>query len=207
MYTDAMVGAWLESGNDFYLEAIGEPYRLLEADEDEKPKFHYTNDFKNTQSYKATTDQFKQGKKQYEDFMAGKSYDGKGKNVVDGKTIKPDDPNFLVRIKRFLTDKPREYLARAVARLRQTYNNFLLKADKEKEEGKIKWYKTIARKILQAIDWVLRKIQSAATIDYGKRIKNAKEGYYDKIDNAKRKWNEDPKNANKAKFGAFNSDK
>ena len=108
-----MVGAWLESGDDLYLQAIGEPYRLLEADDEEdKAKYHYTNDFKGTQSYNATTNQFKTGKKQYEDFMAGKSYDGAGKNEVGGKTIKPDDPNFLVKIKRFLTDKPREYLAR-----------------------------------------------------------------------------------------------
>ena len=165
-YTDAMVGAWLESGDDFYLEAIGEPELMLEAP--------YTpTDQKELGNYYAAA------RKREKEFY-------KQSTTVGDKNIKPDDPNFLVKIKRFLTDKPREYLSRAVARLRHTYAKFLDKANKENDQDKIKWYKQIARKILQAIDWVLRKIQSAATIHYGARMRKAKSDYADKIADAQK---------------------
>ena len=172
-YTDAMVDAWLESGDDFYLQAIGEPELVLET----------TTDQKKLKDYYAAA------RKREKDFY--------NSSITAGdETIKPDDPNFLVKIKRFLTDKPREYLSRAVARLRHTYAKFLDKANKENDENKIKWYKQIARKILQAVDWILRKIQKAATIDYGARLRKAKQDFGQKGSAALKKFNADQKNAN-----------
>ena len=172
-YTDAMVGAWLESGDDFYLEAIGEPELVLEADEEDDRSYSDKN-FVSSQDIKRQSQQYREGIKK----LKGMS------TTVGDKTIKPDDPNFLVKIKRFLTDKPREYLARAVARLRQTYRKFLLRADKENDQNKIKWYKQIARKILQAVDWVLSKIQKAASINYEKRANKYAMNYADKLKDA-----------------------
>ena len=172
-YTDAMVGAWLESGDDFYLEAIGEPELMLEADEEDDRSYSDKN-FVSSQDIKRQSQQYREGIKK----LKGMS------TTVGDKTIKPDDPNFLVKIKRFLTDKPREYLARAVARLRQTYRKFLLRADKENDQDKIKWYKQIARKILQAVDWVLSKIQKAASINYEKRANKYAMNYADKLKDA-----------------------
>ena len=172
-FTDAMVSAWLESGDDYYLQAIGEPELVLEAGDDKGPAYADGN-FVSSQQLK---DYYSKAGKAMSDF-------GKQSTEVGGEKIKPDDPNFLVKIKRFLTDKPREYLSRAVARLRQTYRKFLLRADKENDENKIKWYKQIARKILQAVDWVLSKIQKAATVKYGGRLSKAKAAYADKLKNA-----------------------
>ena len=172
-YTDAMVDAWLESGDDFYLEAIGEPELVLEADEEDNRSYSDKN-FVSSQDIKRQSQQYSQGMTK----LKGMS------TTVGDKTIKPDDPNFLVKIKRFLTDKPREYLARAVARLRQTYRKFLLRADKENDQDKIKWYKQIARKILQAVDWVLSKIQKAASINYEKRANKYAMDYADKLKDA-----------------------
>ena len=172
-YTDAMVDAWLESGDDFYLEAIGEPELVLEADKEDDRSYSDKN-FVSSQDIKRQSQQYSQGMEK----LKGMS------TTVGDKTIKPDDPNFLVKIKRFLTDKPREYLARAVARLRQTYRKFLLRADKENDQNKIKWYKQIARKILQAVDWVLSKIQKAASINYEKRANKYAMNYADKLKDA-----------------------
>ena len=170
-YTDAMVGAWLESGDDYYLQAIGEPELVLEADDES------TAD--TTTDQRKLADYYKRGRQAITDF-------GKQSTEVGGEKIKPDDPNFLVKIKRFLTDKPREYLSRAVARLRHTYAKFLEKANKENDENKIKWYKQIARKILQAVDWILRKIQKASTINYTARLRKAKGDYKEKLDYAQK---------------------
>ena len=176
-----MVGAWLESGNDFYLEAIGEPYRLLEADEEDEEEddpFDYRNS-----SHAERQLGRKMGDKAL-DAISGSSLQFKDK---DGKnqSINFNDANWLVKIKRFLTDKPRTFLAKCVSRLRETYRKFLIKADKEKESGKIKWYKNIARKILQAIDWILRKIEKFATINYDKRLQKSSDHIMSKaVDNA-----------------------
>lgn len=180
-YTDAMVGAWLETGNEFYLEAVGDPYLFLEADdeEDDSPEA-----FAQAGGYKGWNSAQKSSKDSYNKWKKDTVTE------VDGKKIRPDDPNFAVKIKRFLTDKPREYLAKAAARLRQTYNKFLVKANQEKSEDRIKWYKNIARKILQVVDWVLRKIQKAASINYAKRMESDKESYADRIKSAQEKANE-----------------
>ena len=170
-FTDIMVDSFLESGDDFYLQAIGEPELVLEADDD---RAYADGNFVSSQDIKNQANDYREGMKK----LKGMS------TKVGDKTIKPDDPNFLVKIKRFLTDKPREYLARAVARLRQTYRKFLLRADKENDENKIKWYKQIARKILQAVDWVLNKIQKAASINYEKRANKYAMNYADKLKDA-----------------------
>ena len=176
-YTDAMVGAWLESGDDSYLQAIGEPYRLLEADDEEEDKWSYKNS-----SHKERQEYRNQGEKD-RNMISGSSVEFTDK---DGKkqSISVNDAGFLVKIKRFLTDKPREFLAKCVSRLRETYRKFLLKADKEKEEGKIKWYKNIARKVLQAIDWILRKIEGLK-VNYMKRIEKGLDKKMSEDDNIK----------------------
>lgn len=63
------------------------------------------------------------------------------KKLMDGKN--EDNPGFI---------------SRKVAALRKFYRNFLIQANKEKEEGKIKWYKNIARVILKYIDKLLAKL-------------------------------------------------
>lgn len=63
------------------------------------------------------------------------------KKLMDGKN--EDNPGFI---------------SRKVAALRKFYRNFLNQANKEKEEGKIKWYKNIARVILKYIDKLLAKL-------------------------------------------------
>ena len=50
------------------------------------------------------------------------------------------------------------FISRKVASLRNFYRKFLEKANQEHEEGKIKWYKNIARVILNVIDRLLAKL-------------------------------------------------
>ena len=171
-YTDMMVNAFLETGDDYYLQAISEApiddiekeIDDMETDNKEMNKKFLTNLSHSERKALRTAG----GKALSYAYGSGLSFKDK-----DGKTQKLsfNDGNWLVRLKRFLTDKPRTFLANCVSRLRETYRKFLEKANKENDSGKIKWYKQIARKILQAVDWILRKIEGFATINYASRIK------------------------------------
>ena len=93
--------------------------------------------------------------------------------VKDGKItlvgVDPSKPNFLIRLKRMLTDKPRNFIAHVAARLRGIYRKWLLKANNEKDQGKLKWYKNILRLILKGIDFVLSKLEGVH-VNYTKRM-------------------------------------
>ena len=71
----------------------------------------------------------------------------------------PQDPGFMAKLKRYIIDKPREFLAKMAAKLRNVYKQWLEKAKQESNAGKASFIKRIAAKILQAIDYIMRKIQ------------------------------------------------
>ena len=71
----------------------------------------------------------------------------------------PQDPGFMAKLKRYVIDKPREFLAKMAAKLRNVYKQWLEKAKQESNAGKASFIKKIAAKILQAIDYIMRKIQ------------------------------------------------
>ena len=143
IYVDRLVESWINTGNDEYIALLESPELLLEeTNEDHR----YTYDTKNLNLSYKDKQGFFQTNNDYGSGVVATAYDKDGKQI--GKKFNPADAGFLVKIKRFLTDKPRDVLAKIAARLRETYRKFLLKADKEKEEGKIKWYKNIARKVL-----------------------------------------------------------
>lgn len=52
-------------------------------------------------------------------------------------------------------------ISKVVASLRKYYSNFLQKANQEHDEGKLKWYKNIARVILNLIDKLLAKLDKS----------------------------------------------
>ena len=170
-YTDMMVDMFLESGDNFYLEAIGEPELVLEADDnkDEIDRYGYDRndldlDYNSKKNVWKDDEQYKKGG------VVSSILYKPGTNAPEMSRSEREvlNPNFLVKIKRFLTDKPRDFLAKTAARLRQTYRKFLVKANKENDENKIKWYKQIARKVLQAVDWILKKIEGLK-VNYKKR--------------------------------------
>ena len=71
----------------------------------------------------------------------------------------PQDPGFMTKLKRYIVDKPREFLAKMAAKLRNVYKQWLEKAKQESNAGKASFIKKIAAKILQAVDYIMRKIQ------------------------------------------------
>ena len=79
-----------------------------------------------------------------------------GKNVT---RVGAGENHWLINLKRKLTDAPKNVLAKAAARLREVYRKWLKKANEEHASGKQGFFKKIARKILQAIDWIMRKIE------------------------------------------------
>lgn len=94
------------------------------------------------------------------------------KGVEVGKSV-----NFLVNLKRKLTDAPKNVLAKAAARLREIYRKWLMKANQEHDSGKQAWYKKIARKFMQAVDWIMRKIENMHVNNY-ERAKRTAEKFY-----------------------------
>ena len=71
----------------------------------------------------------------------------------------PQDPGFMAKLKKYVIDKPREFLAKMAAKLRNVYKQWLEKAKQESNAGKASFIKKIAAKILQAVDYIMRKIQ------------------------------------------------
>ena len=73
----------------------------------------------------------------------------------------PQDPGFLSKLKKYVVDKPREFLAKMAAKLRNVYKQWLDKANKEANAGKASLIKRVAAKILQAVDYIMKKIQGS----------------------------------------------
>lgn len=71
----------------------------------------------------------------------------------------PQDPGFMAKLKKYVIDKPREFLAKMAAKLRNVYKQWLEKVKQESNAGKASFIKRIAAKILQAVDYIMRKIQ------------------------------------------------
>lgn len=167
-YVDYMVESWLNSGNDEYINLLESPELLLEEDYDKDELYDRSNldySYEDKKSMWRANDMAKSGK------VDAYYYDPKTKKY--SKSDKPvdfTDANFLVKIKRFLTDKPRDFLAKVAARLRETYRKWLIKAKENHGNGNEKWYKRIARRLVQAIDWILRKIEGLR-VNYRKRAK------------------------------------
>ena len=63
-------------------------------------------------------------------------------------------------MKKYLINKPKDFLAKMAAKLRNVYKNWLDKANSEANSGNASWYKKIARKIIQTIDWIMQKIEN-----------------------------------------------
>ena len=62
-------------------------------------------------------------------------------------------------MKQYVYNKPREFLAKMAAKLRNVYKQWLAKAQQESNSGKASLIKRIAAKILQAVDYIMKKIQ------------------------------------------------
>ena len=205
IYTDYMVEEYINSGNENYISLLESPELLLEADDDEDYTYDRKNlnlSYKDKKGYWSLNHDYGEGKATgwYKDPKTG-AY-----NKSD-KPVDVTDANFLIKIKRFLTDKPRDTLAKIAARLRETYRKWLLKANQEHDQNKIKWYKQIARRIMQAVDWILQKIEGVK-VNYMKRFEKGLQDkfggqknlrsitvYHNRLKNSSVDKNEMPKSA------------
>ena len=101
--------------------------------------------------------------------------DNKRMDHVKVKSPKPlmrtqiDADPVLSLMRKYLLDKPRNVIARVAARLREIYRKWLIKANKEKDSGKIKWYKNVLRVILKCIDFAMKKLEGIH-VSYADRI-------------------------------------
>ena len=182
IYVDRLVESWLDTGNDEYITLLESPELLLEIDDPkdwlkEIGRYGYDRD-----DLSISYEQKKNMWKNNEDYKNGKVtayyYDGKeNKHFMSKNPMDVTDTNFLIKIKRFLTDKPRDFLAKVAARLRETYRKWLIKAKQKYNSGEEKWYKRIVRRIVQAIDWILKKIEGMK-VNYKSRIKKDIENKY-----------------------------
>ena len=77
-----------------------------------------------------------------------------------GNITDPKNPSFVENMKKYLINKPKDFLAKMAAKLRNVYKNWLDKANSEANSGNASWYKKIARKIIQTIDWIMQKIEN-----------------------------------------------
>ena len=179
IFVDNCVDLFLESGDEEYLDI---PYMLNEASKGEwESDTAYTKkEFGLDKSY--------EDKKKFWDrdaALKGKKYDVTNYNydadkkeytAMDFKGLTVGkDMNILVNLKRKLTDAPKNVLAKAAARLRETYRKWLMKANQEHDSGKQAWYKKIARKIMQAVDWIMRKIENMHVNNYERAKKDTED--------------------------------
>ena len=180
-YVDYCVNAFLESGDIGWMEYCVDPYAFLEAvgpinEEEAAKSAEQPTNADTAEAPKAAANPYNGEDIRNKWTDSRKAYEDKMKNGPD-----PLKPGFLSKLKKYLLDKPRNFIARMATRLRGLYKNFLEKANQEKSEDKIKWYKNIARIILKGIDWVVDKLQNFH-VDYEKRSAeyDKKKAEYDK---------------------------
>lgn len=82
----------------------------------------------------------------------------------------PQNPSFMTQVSRMILNKPRDFLAKMAAKLRMAYRAWMRKAAQEEKSGNAPWYKKIARKIMQAVDYIMKKIQNARSEGYGRKV-------------------------------------
>ena len=153
LFVDNCIDYFLETGEDIYLDI---PY-ILDSINEASGKWEGSGydkkEFGLDKSY--------EDKKKFWDRDASL----KGKKMDVTSYIQDSDGNYHA-IKRKLTDAPKNVLAKAAARLREVYRKWLKKANEENSSGKQGFFKKIARKIMQAIDWIMRKIENMHVNNY-----------------------------------------
>ena len=100
------------------------------------------------------------------------------------KTINIDDiekPGFLTKLKRYLLDKPRDFIAKMAVKLRHMYKKWMAKARIERDQGKASIFKRIALKLLQAVDWLMKKLSKIKSSGYGQKVSDKFYGYQGKV--------------------------
>ena len=163
-FVDECVDMFLESDNDEYInidnmiDILNEKFQWS-ADGGIKPK---NKDFSLNMSLKDKEelwdkDKNLEGKRvEYSVWSPGAKEGDKWQVTTLGSTVGKEYAG-IPKLLRTLSDKPRDFIAKTAARLREKYRMWLQKANQENNTGKQKWYKKIARKIMQAIDWCMKK--------------------------------------------------
>lgn len=102
----------------------------------------------------------------------GGSYNGGGGSSISNKdnnkniskgAQNPQDPSFLSKLKRTIVDKPKNFIASMAAKLRKAYKAWMQKAQEQNNSGNAGFFKRIAYKIMQAIDYLMRKLEKMKT--------------------------------------------
>lgn len=166
-FVDECVDMFLESDNDEYInidnmiDILNEKFQWS-ANGGIKPK---NKDFGLNVSLKDKEELWDKDKKlegkrvEYSVWSPGAKEGDKWQVTTLGSTVGKEYVGAL-KLLRNLTDKPRDFIAKTAARLREKYRMWLQKANQEHDVDKQKWYKQIARKIMQAVDWCMKKLEN-----------------------------------------------
>ena len=165
-FVDYCLESYINTDDEGYMNLIANPESLLEWNSEfdldtsyEDKKKAWDDDAKlKGKKWSATVNFKRNNPLDFSDLLD--PYEVNSERTFEGKDeFKAGKAGAIINLKRKLTDAPKNVLAKAAARLREIYRKWLMKANQEHDSGKQGFFKKIARKILQVIDWIMRKIE------------------------------------------------
>lgn len=169
-FVDYCLESYINTDDDSYMELVANPEYLLEWNsefdldtsyEDKKKAWDADAKLKG-KKWSASVNFKRNNPLDFSDLLDPTKVDSE--TTFGGRDdFKAGKAGAIINLKRKLTDAPKNVLAKAAARLREVYRKWLQKANQEHDTGKQAWYKRIARKIMQAVDWIMRKIEKGHT--------------------------------------------
>ena len=187
-FVDECVNMFLESDNEEYInidnmiDILNEKFQWSANGGDPRPR---NKNFDLNVSLKDKEDLWDRDKKlegkrvEYSVWSPGAKEGDKWQVTTLGSTVGKEYVG-IPKLLRTLSDKPRDFIAKTAARLREKYRMWLQKANKEHDYGKQKWYKKIARKFMQAVDWCMKKLENMHS-SREDRVKDAAKDWHKKV--------------------------
>lgn len=185
-FIDECVDMFFESGNENYInidimmDILNEKYQWS-REGSRKPNKDFGLDVSYEDKKKLwDTDKSLEGKRvEYSVWTPGEKEGDKWKVTTLGTKVGKEYVGALKWI-RNLTDKPRDFIAKTAARLREKYRLWLKKANEEHDTGKQKWYKNLARLAMKAIDYCMKKLENIHS-SREDRVKDAAKDWHRKV--------------------------
>ena len=169
-FVDYCLESYINTDDEYYMDLVANPEYLLEWNsefdldtsyEDKKKAWDADSKLKG-KKWSARVNMKKSNPLDFSDLFDPTKVDHA--TTFEGRSdFGAGKAGAIMNLKRKLTDAPKNVLAKVAARLREVYRKWLKKANEEHESGKQGFFKKIARKIMQVIDWIMRKIEKGHT--------------------------------------------
>lgn len=184
LFTDYLLESYIETGDEFFLEAEVDPQKARKAMHDFNKLMDDVDTIRNTEREKWVGDKFKtsddaknylahnrQTLSKVED-LSGKFLDKftNEKNAANVETAKKDINAFISQINTEIEHAPRTWLAKKIQSLRLLYSTWLAKSQMAVNLKQANFFKMIATKIMTLIDKAMFLLQKGANkigkVDY-----------------------------------------